>query len=363
MSRGIVRKTWLAGVGCLLGGLFACHPSSSEPSGTPSSRSTPPPSSSAPSLPSGADPIALMNQGIALLEEYRYLEAYQIFDGLARAHPDWEAAHVNKGIAALNLQNEYLKTAEESFLSALKLNPKNPHALVSLGILYHYTQKEADAYQAFEKALAVDPEDPYTLCYMGILLIEKGRVAEDRATLEKVVKLQPSFATAYWRLREVYLKLGDRPRMSQVLEEFSRLDQAKAGLKVGLKYGEGGKYNMAMRDSAPPGWKESPQGWKAPEAPLFGPPVTVALGPSVVRARPDGKPLLPAFSVGDLNGDGTLDIVLCGQAAKGASSASTAPPVTATYRRGASGDYELMEKLPADGDLGVLADIDGDGDL
>ena len=47
-----------------------------------------------------------MNQGIALLEEYRYLEAYQIFDGLARAHPDWEAAHVNKGIAALNLQNE-----------------------------------------------------------------------------------------------------------------------------------------------------------------------------------------------------------------------------------------------------------------
>ena len=54
------------------------------------------------------DPVIRMNQGIGLLEEYNYSAARNVFEALAKEHPDWEAAHVNRGIAALNAISDIL---------------------------------------------------------------------------------------------------------------------------------------------------------------------------------------------------------------------------------------------------------------
>ena len=82
-----------------------------------------------------SEAIAQMNRGVGLLEEYQYLDAFKAFDALAREYPGWEAVHVNRGIAAFNLQEQYLKVAEESFDRALAINPRSPHALLSLAEL------------------------------------------------------------------------------------------------------------------------------------------------------------------------------------------------------------------------------------
>jgi len=57
-----------------------------------------------------------MNRGIGQLERYDYKAALESFSPLVKLHPKWLAAHINLGLAALNLQEpSYLKQAEASF--------------------------------------------------------------------------------------------------------------------------------------------------------------------------------------------------------------------------------------------------------
>ncbi|MBI4601913.1 MAG: tetratricopeptide repeat protein, partial [Planctomycetes bacterium] len=209
-----------------------------------------------------SDPVAAMNQGVALLEQYNYSEASKVFGKLARAYPAWVAAHVNLGLAALNLQNEHLLVAERELTRALELDSRCVHALVARGMLYQHTNKPVEMLRDFEAAAALDPADPHVLFQKAVGLLEANRLEEARALLEAVVKLQPSFASAHWRLREVYVKSGDTRRMTAAIQEFQRLEQAEAGVKIGIKYSEGGKYSLAIRGTAPPGWKGPVPPWE-----------------------------------------------------------------------------------------------------
>ena len=51
------------------------------------------------------------------------------------------------------------KNAEEHFLHAVQLAPKDPQTFVALGRHYQRTRKHAPAVSAFEEALALDPHN------------------------------------------------------------------------------------------------------------------------------------------------------------------------------------------------------------
>jgi hypothetical protein len=236
-----------------------------------------------------------MNQGVERLEAYDYLNALKIFQKLSSSYPGWEAAQVNRGIAALNLQSkEYLEEAEQSFGKALGINPQCLPALVSRGMLYQHQSRIDEMLRDYELAAKIDPEDPHILYQRGTALLEKGRVDDAQMDLEKVVRLQPSFASAYWKLRELFVRRGEREKMMGAIDSFQRLEAADAnqGVKMGLKYGEGGKYNFAIRGTAPPGWKGSAAAPK-PTAPVFGPRVRITQQGAIASQRPDGRPSAP----------------------------------------------------------------------
>jgi Flp pilus assembly protein TadD len=310
----------------------------------------PDPAPGAPRPAEGAeDSVAALNEGVALLEQYRYLDAYKVFDRLSRAHPAWEAAHVNRGLAALNLQNEYLKIAEEAFRRAIEINARSPHALVSLGILYYHLQRVDDARRTLQAAVEVAPDDPHALYYLSAVVEQKGEAAEARRLLEEALRLQPSFASAIYKLRAVYLKAGDRAKMDAALVEFQRLEKVKAGVKTGLKYGEAGRYNMAIRDAVPPGWKGPAPAWEPAAAPAFLPEVKIVDGAASAPSapRPDGKPPSPPFAAADLTGDGVVDLVVPG-------------PEAASIRAG--GDWREIGTLPGVAFACAIGDLDGDRD-
>src|SRR5688572_1407674 len=131
-------------------------------------------SAAAASCTRAADPAPIreavrrMNEGIGLLEQYRYPDAYDVFSRLARAHPAWPAAQVNLGLAALNRQEKrFLEEAERSFRKALQLEPESPHALVPLAVLLRHLERNPEALEVLERAAKADPADPHILFLLG----------------------------------------------------------------------------------------------------------------------------------------------------------------------------------------------------
>ena len=263
-------------------------------------------------------PLDRMARGIGALERYEYKEARDVFAALTKAHPKWEAAWVNLGLAALNLQSEEnLEECEAAFRRAIAIQPRSCHALVGLGVLYRHQNRMQSALDVFEKAARIDSEDPFILYFLGSTRADLGQHVEARRDLEKAILLQPSFASALYRLGSVYARLGKEGRKKRVelLKRFRRLDQDGVGIKTGVKYGEGGRYSYAIRGTAPPGHEvpstEGAVGFGA-QAPLFGQSSTLdkpfdERGLDVLT--PDDWNPLASAAVGDLNGDGQLDAV------------------------------------------------------
>lgn len=332
------------------------------------------PKGAGPGADGAAKPVERMNRGIALLEQYQYLDAFKIFEDLAKEYPAWEAAHVNQGIAAFNLQDEYLKIAEERFKRALAVNPQSPHAMLSLAILYNYTQRLDEALHLVKKVVEIDPDDPHALFYMGVFLSDSGDPDGAVAALERVVRLQPSFASAHYRLMAFYRKSGDRAKHQGAAKAFSGLSEAKVGVLVGNKYGENGKYNSAIRDSTPPGWKGDPASWTPPASPSLGPAVPIGR-PHVAFRRPDGRINPPAFAVGDLDGDGSCEIVLCGEAPEASSgrtgSESSSPQISgpeasswvSIYAMAEGGGTRCLDRFPIPAIVCALGNLDAHEDV
>ena len=228
----------------------------------------------------------------------------------------------------------------------------------------------------FSELAKVDPEAPFGQFFLGTTLMDLERYVEAQAPLENALRLQPSLSSAYWRLRAVYLKLRQAGkvdpeeftrRFEAVLEEFQRLETGKVGLKADLKYGSSGRYSLAIRDSVPPDWEEPAPIWTPAPGPVFGPVKSISRARAVRRVKPDGSALTPAFCLGDLTGDGNLEVVLCG-ALRSDGAGTPAPPGAApiglvtVHARQADGGYAQIDRIEEDAVVAALGDLDGDGD-
>jgi tetratricopeptide (TPR) repeat protein len=305
---------------------------------------------------------ARFREGVSILERYDYLTAYKVFAEVAAARPNWAAAHFNAGLAALNLQEDkdhninYFPIAEAEFRETLKLDPGNLPARFCLALLNRFLQRNLDeALDLLQAVARADPTDPHALYEYGATLAERKRYPEAKAVLEEVVKIQPAFGPAVYKLgNEVYRVLKEDDKRAESLKRFQDLRNIKAEIITGLKYGEAGKYASAIRSPFPSAAR--PAASSAGPGPSSGEAIGVGAAPAA-RVRPDGRPAPPAFCVGDLDGDGIPDLVLCGQPGAGSSRAEL------WKGEGSGTTFKKVADLAADGDSAALGDLDGDGDL
>ena len=301
--------------------------------------------------------IARMNEGIGLLERYDYTKARPIFSELAEMFPEWTAAHVNEGLAALNLQDE--AGCRAAFGRVLELDPQNGHALLSLGIFEQFLSHFESARDYFARAVATDPSDPHALFYLGAIHAELGENEPAELYLRKALHLQPSFASAWFRLAGLRRTRETLDERRELMAEFSRLKDQNVAILTGNKYGEGGRYNLAIRDSAPPGFQETVR--ESGDSGPPQPPSLIAKGVIHDRlggARREGeRPLAPGMALGDLDGDGRLELVVCRTLDAAGGSA------TSVFSVDDQGAWSLRRRLSIDADLCALGDVDGDLDL
>jgi len=108
-------------------------------------------------------------------------------------------------LAAIQLDQDHLETAEINIKQALGVAPDDPYSLFVLGRLKFRQKKYDEAVDALSSAARIDPHDPQIQNLLGLALSEKGLRGPAETALRKAIQLDPGYASAHNNLAVVYI--------------------------------------------------------------------------------------------------------------------------------------------------------------
>ena len=103
---------------------------------------------------SPADAARLNNLGAAYMNQQLFEKGLKSFQQASAIDPKLTIAHLNEGIAFLNLQK--IDEAKAALQAVLKQHPKNPTAWYNLGLLAKNTGDAQAAIDAFNHVIEID---------------------------------------------------------------------------------------------------------------------------------------------------------------------------------------------------------------
>ena len=99
----------------------------------------------------------LLNQGIALLELYRYDQAIAYFNNAIAINPNFAEAYYTRGVAYFGKYQDDKAIAD--FTEALEINPKYVFAYKIRGLAYSEKGQYDKAISDYNKAVEINPRD------------------------------------------------------------------------------------------------------------------------------------------------------------------------------------------------------------
>ena len=152
----------------------------------------------------------------------------------------------NAGIKAYK-EGKYDKAIE--YLNyAIKINPKDPKAYLSLSSIYQKAGKSDKARESLKKVLELDPNNKQALYYLGLMEEVSGNTEEAKKHLEKLVSLDTTYARAYFELGVIYFKENNYEKAYENFIKAAKLDttNANAWLNAGVSALNLKKYQKAI---------------------------------------------------------------------------------------------------------------------
>jgi Flp pilus assembly protein TadD len=125
-------------------------------------------------------------------------------------------------LAAIQLDQGHLETAEINIKQALSLAPDDPYSLFVLGRLRFLQKKYDEAVDALSRAAKLDPQDAQTQNFLGLALSEKGLRGPAETAFRKAIQLDSGYASAHANLAVAYIT------QQQPLVELARWHYQKA---------------------------------------------------------------------------------------------------------------------------------------
>ena len=302
--------------------------------------------------------IEPFNRGVALMDQYRPVEAAKAFEQVVLLAPEWITGRLNYGIALLNSQSDasYAR-AEEELKWVIARDPDNPYAHYSLAMLLKHLGRIDEAQAQFEQTLKIDPDDPDTHYQLGIL-IAKNDPALARQHLEKTLQQVPHHGSACYRLATLLRQMGEKEKAKELLLRFRSLKATGAGVYPGMKYGEMGRYAEVRRTFGEPAVR--PDHHTVPvyediakEIGLVAKAAGVSGWPGALR-QGMASDFGPGIAAADVDGNGDLEVYLTGAGDAGG----------ILYRR-QDGRFVPVRQTGIDAQNAIGAyfgDYDGDGD-
>lgn len=124
-----------------------------------------------------------------------------------------QTALIQQGIT-LQQQRRFVE-AERCYQTVMRENPKHPDALNLMGVLAVEADQTRIAIDYFRKALTILPNEPMYLNNLGNALIIASQLDEAVVPLRKAVKINPRFAEAWSNLGKCRRMSGDIDRAKE----------------------------------------------------------------------------------------------------------------------------------------------------
>jgi len=302
--------------------------------------------------------LGQFNRAAALLEQYAYAEAARSFEQVLGAAPTWSAARFNLGLAYLNMQEEAgakenLELARKAFESILNGDPNYLPARFGLGLYYQHTGDNTRAAECFRFVHQADPNDPHVAYKYAEVLIAMDDKEHAQGLLEGIIKGDPGFVSAIYRLASLYQRSGQPEKATSLFSRFRELKEIEltgGSFTVLNAYGTVGKYFLALGPDSLP---IRPQAGVSPRI-VFSPEIR-RLPVKTSCWRASGVDVnLPGVAAGDVDGDGDIDLCLTGLNGDG---------TTSIWLNDGSGTFSPGQVLTTHGVCPAFGDVDNDGSL
>lgn len=138
-----------------------------------------------------------------------------------------EVAKYHRALGQAHLVLGDFEEAEDEFLRALRLDPRDPDTLTLLGNLYTKRGRPADAIPLYERSLAV-ARNVFALTNLGAALAETDQAARALAVFREAVAEDAQYPNAWFGLALTVTRLQD---LSLVREAVDALDHALAAAR------------------------------------------------------------------------------------------------------------------------------------
>jgi Flp pilus assembly protein TadD len=253
--------------------------------------------------------VAANNRGAALMGQFKYEEARQVFEKLARKYPrNWDM-QTNLAIAALNRQEEGDEQTALSILGGvLEQDPANLRARYCAGLLELYRGRPAEALDNFQTVMKADPEDAELLYFTGKALMQLNRYKEAIDFFKRTISRDPYIRSAYYGMIMALRQLGKSDEAFAMIEEFQRLEKNPRGRLVEFKYTKMGRKAEVLTIDQP-----EAQLVKKPAGPLFNAVKTITVNEKTGwHHQQDGIMTRSSVTICDINGDLYPDIFISG---------------------------------------------------
>ncbi|GJM09470.1 MAG: hypothetical protein DHS20C11_17460 [Lysobacteraceae bacterium] len=177
------------------------------------------------------------DRGVALMGQFDYKGAAEVFEALVESEPDWVLARVNLAIATLNRQlegDEDRALALARAVVAEKADHLDAHYVIAL--LSFNRGDCATAVEHFETVRTGDPKDAYAAYFLAQCKVQQGDAAGALALYQSAIDLDPYLRSAYYGAFQAYQRLGDREQATAMLDSYQRLDNNPRARLAEIKY-------------------------------------------------------------------------------------------------------------------------------
>jgi tetratricopeptide (TPR) repeat protein len=259
--------------------------------------------------------VEAMNRGVSSMGQYEYDPAVKAFETVLKIEPALTDARINLAIALFNRarkEDRDLERAGELLEAVLKSDADNVRACYFRGIVLQHIGKAEMAIPCFEKVVRQRPEDGVAWYLLGMCRQRLGQKAENE--LLKAIQLRPNLASAYYLLWQSFRAEGQMDKGQPFLDKFKQLRENPLAETIELpQYNQMGDLALARplpAKNTPPITQTTYRAQAAQpvfetQAPLLPGLRPGSAGPTATQPYAFG-----GAAVGDLNGDGRLDVIL-----------------------------------------------------